>query len=388
MKKFDFEELRAACAGQWRSIIQSLSVVDISDAITTGKHVHCHLGHGDRKKNFRVFKNFDETGGGICTCGAFADGFTLLGYLNGWDRKKAVKEVANFLEGRGYTPRQQAKKPRPPRKKTFSVDEDNTAALQKVWSGTVPLKGTPAERYLRKRGIDGEVPTTKDVRFHPSLHYWDDDNEVSLGYHPALVSLLRSAKSGYPLSIHRIYLTDIGDKADVPKVKKLMSCSIDGAISELGAAIRPYKLSGLFMGITEGLETAAAVHSAHPGLPVWASYSAQVLTNFRPPFGIKGVHIFGDLDSSGTGQVAATRLALRLEKYGLRARLCLPMRSVCLPSDKSHWFTREATRSKIVDRLAKDGYEIADSSPNLDWLDVYASSRDELVNALRNRSAA
>jgi hypothetical protein len=389
MEKLSFEELRQACEGQWANIVSALSSVDLSDALKTRKHVRCHRDHGKTKQQFRVYPDFDRTGGGICnTCGGFSDGFKLFEYLNGWDNRTAIREVAKYLEDRGYRPMRQKTTPPPKPARKFEVDENRIASLQKVWSAAVPLKGTLGEKYLRKRGIDGELVNTKDVRFHNGLHYWDDENEESMGYHPAIVSLVRSSKEGHPLTIHRIYLDEKGGKADVPKAKKLMSVAIDGAISELGAAIRLHKLNGMFMGITEGIETAMAVHAAHPGLPVWAAYSAQVMTNFRPPYGIKYVYIFGDADGSGTGQAAAARLALRLESEGFRAKICLPARQVCMPRGKSGWYTKDATKEAIAERLKKDGYGLIDTCPSKDWLDVYKTSKQDVVNAIHGIRAA
>ena len=385
MKKFDFQDLKQACAGNWASIVGALSRVDISEAIQQKhkkRHIHCYLGHSKEKK-FRVFENFDETGGGICTCATSADGFALLGYLNGWDNSTAVREVAKYMKDRGYKPEHASRKPTPVPKKEFTVNKSSIESLQKVWAAAVPLKGTLGEKYFRDRGIDGELPTTNDIRFHAGLHYWDEETEQSLGYFPAIVSLIRSSKSGHPLSIHRIYLDPVKGKAKVPRPKKLMSCSIDGAISELGGAIRLYKLNGFSMGITEGVETAAAVHASHPGLPVWAAYSASVLTNFRPPYGIKLVHIFGDLDTSGTGQVASVRLALRLEKEKIKVRICLPKSEIYLPGEDSHWYTTEATKQAVTERVTRESYKVVDTCPDLDWLDVANASRQTLVDALK-----
>ncbi len=96
-----FRQLERTAGGRWAEIIRALSCVDISDAIERRRHIRCHRDHGKTNAQFRVFKDFNQTGGGVCnTCGPFSNGFALLGFLNGWDYKTAVKEVAQFLEGR------------------------------------------------------------------------------------------------------------------------------------------------------------------------------------------------------------------------------------------------------------------------------------------------
>lgn len=392
MARHDFKDLKAACAGQWESIIRTLSIDDINDAIDTKKHVRCPKNHGRTKSQFRVFPDFDQTGGGVCnTCGSFPDGFKLLGFLNGWDNKKAIKEVAELLKSRGFLQdgesNPKARKPSAPAKKSFELNESRVERLTKIWSEGQEIDGTPAEMYFRNRGLTCEMPRISEMRYHPGLDYWDAEKDASLGKIPAILSMVRSSKKGSPLTIHRTYITKEGLKADVPTVKKLMPCAIDGAISELGAAVRLYKLNGPVMAITEGIETAMAIRSANPGLCVWAAYSANVLTNFKTPFGVKMVEIYGDVDSSGTGQVASARLALQLERRKCRTKLCLPSESIVLPEEDRGWFNSEISRQDVIERLTDDEYRISDECDDVDWLDVWNRSKEE-VKKVRSRLSA
>ena len=384
-----FRQLERTAEGRWAEIIRALSCVDISDAIQRRKHVRCHREHGKTNAQFRVFKDFSLTGGGICnTCGPFATGFALLTYLNGWEYKQAVKEVAQYLEGRAIKA-----PPRPslaPQPRTWEVSEDNLQRLRDVWQSTESLAGTVGETYLRNRGIECDLPDENEVRLHRRLPYWDADSQRMLGHFPGIVSMMRSPERGEPLTLHRTFLTWNGQKADVPSPKKLMSAAIDGVIGELGAAIRLYPLDGETLAITEGIETALAVRSAHPGLPVWACYSASVLTNFRPPDGVKQVLIWGDLDESGAGQIAAAKLAIRLHRRGVDARVILPGDgSVYVKNDeKLGWYSRGETRDEIVACLKANGYDVTDApGPSLDWLDVWCASQTKVRSALEGMIA-
>lgn len=383
-KRYSFDELKERCMGRWEEILSGLSTVDISQALGSRKHVKCHNDHGKTKNQFRFFGDFHSTGGGVCnTCGIFRDGFAILNYLNGWDYKTAVKRVAEYL---GEDPSEHVKpkiRPSTPKPRAFELDEQAEQSLRKVWTTGKPIQGTVVEDYLRKRGITATLPGAANVRFHPNLHYWDIDAEKSLGYHPAMISLLRSTNAGHPLSVHRTYLSSDGRKANVPKAKKLMACSIEGAISELGAAIRLYDLDGPVMGICEGIETGMAIRSALPNLPIWAAYSANVLTNFQPPQGVKKVFVFGDVDESGTGQVAAAKLAVRLKSAGIDAIVKLPKDAVSLPDeDKSGWYGKAATREDIERQLAIDGYSVESSCESVDWLDCWINEPGKVQSAL------
>jgi hypothetical protein len=385
-RRYDFGALKLAASGRWSDIIRALSSVDLSEALArTGRHVRCHNNHGKTRSQFRLFKDFEQTGGGVCnTCGRFPSGFALLSWLNGWEYKRSVKEVANHL-GLGaarHEPERRAPATPPaltPAAPLWEVSEANLKRLKEVWNASTPLPSTAGEVYLRSRGITCDLPSSSEVRFHTGLPYWDDEAERHAGVYPALVSLLRAPESGAPLTLHRTYVTQEGQKAPVARPKKLMSAAVDGAITQLGAAVQLFPVRGKVVAVTEGIETALAVRSGYPTLPVWACYSSSVLTNFRPPPGVTSVMIWGDLDESGAGQLAAARLALRLKARGIEPFLFLPGRGrVYLnPTALLGWLTKDEPYADIVAILGRFGYEVVDTRPDesQDWLDVWNLSK-------------
>ena len=375
-----FQDLVNECIGRWDEIVRALSHADVGEALAKkGKHVHCHIGHSNRKK-FRLFDDFDTTGGAICSCGSWSDGFALMNHLNGWDRKTATREIANYLRDTSYNPvaHTQCKETT---RRSFVLDDSHVQKLNELWASSQPLEGTLGEQYLRDRGITADLPDTGDIRFVPALNYWDNETDRSLGAFPAIVSLMRSPEKGNPLTIHRIYLDPVSGKARVPMPKKLMSTAIDGAIGQLGAVIMPYKPSGDCVAITEGLETAFAVRSAFPDLTVWSAFSANVLAHFKPPKGVRKVFIFGDVDKSGTGQVYAARLSLTLKNSGINSQVLLPSNDVSLPEEDNK-FTPFATRERVTERLQQEGYRIQSDCDDIDWLDAWVNNPDSLRSIL------
>ena len=71
-------EIAAAAAGRWRGVLLSLCP-GLTDAALSGRHGACpRCGGSDR---WRVFGNFDDTGGAICNgCQpeGLCDGFAFL----------------------------------------------------------------------------------------------------------------------------------------------------------------------------------------------------------------------------------------------------------------------------------------------------------------------
>src|SRR5262249_11039122 len=77
------------------------------------------------------------------------------------------------------------------------------------------------------------------------------------------------------------------------------------------------------LGIAEGIETAVACFQLF-NVPTWAALNDTGLANFKPPAGVRRLHIFGDRDASFAGQAATYALAKRLKTAGLIVEDRLP----------------------------------------------------------------
>ena len=86
------ETVRPYLNGQWLQVLAAL-VPELDAAIARkGRHVACPV-HGGRD-GFRLFKDAEYTGGGVCnTCGIFHDGFELLSWINGWNFAQSVEAI-------------------------------------------------------------------------------------------------------------------------------------------------------------------------------------------------------------------------------------------------------------------------------------------------------
>ena len=95
-KAIESDLVRNAARGAWLSILDFLAP-ELERAISKpGRHIGCPV-HGG-KDGFKLFRDADLSGGGICnSCGAKPDGFSLLMWLRGWSFPDALKAVANVL---------------------------------------------------------------------------------------------------------------------------------------------------------------------------------------------------------------------------------------------------------------------------------------------------
>ena len=278
----------------------------------TGKHAPCpSCGGRDR------FRFDDQEGRGtfFCSkCGS-GDGFALLGLVKGWSFKESATEVERIagMIKPGVTKRQ------------FG-DADKIEACRRIWHESKSvIAGDPVHSYLvRRTGVEN-VPAC--IRFHPALPYRHDDGSITR--HPAMIAKVQDI-DGNGVAIHRTYLTTEGSKANIPTVKKVV-----GSLPA-GSAIRLSLASG-YMGIAEGIETALCA-SVLFEMPTWAAISAIGLERWTPPAGVKHVMVFGDNDTSHTGQAAAFSLAKLMHNAGIAAVVRIPNRPGSDWADPQHNF--------------------------------------------------
>jgi len=287
--------------GRWREILVALGV---AAKFLTNKHGPCPLCGG--KDRFR-FDDKNGEGSYFCNqCGAGA-GLILLRKLHGWTHKEACDEVDRIL-GKGPVG--------PPvmQRRTGPSPDSREAAVERLLAEATDE--SVVDCYLARRGLSILSPVLKG---HPACPYFNGGTKL-LGKYPAVLAPI-TAHDGQLESVQRIY------DADLQPRKKILT----PARSINGAAVRLFEPTDE-LAITEGVETALAVREMY-GLPVWAALSANGLAIFQPPRGLIKLHIFGDNDSSYTGQAAAFELARRLGNHPDHLEI-----SVNLPTDvDSDW---------------------------------------------------
>jgi putative DNA primase/helicase len=103
--KIDAEALKRDASGKWLAIFSKYSA--LAPALRkVGNHVTCPVHQskaGDHGNGFRLFKDADQTGGGVCnTCGTRANGLQLLQWLTGMSFLEVLNEVNDYLNTGGF----------------------------------------------------------------------------------------------------------------------------------------------------------------------------------------------------------------------------------------------------------------------------------------------
>lgn len=328
-RNIDATVVRNAAHGRWIEILTALAPELDAALSKPGRHVSCPV-HGG-KNGFRLFKDADWLGGGVCnTCGSFHDGFALLRWLKCVDFPTIVEMVNEIvLGGSVIQPRRLARKPIQP---APPPDESIRVRLNATWGQAFPHISPKASlmwTYFQNRGINLSVKeSVNNLRLHPGLKSFDEDGKYE-GTYPCILALVQD-RDGQPVTIHRTYITHDGLKAPVENAKKMMPLIPGRAVQ--GAACRLTR-SLASLGVCEGIETALAVWLA-TGVAVWPTLNAPLLSLFDPPPGVKIVWIWGDNDLSKTGELAALELKKKLDAANVESGIWIPDASI-LPAASS-----------------------------------------------------
>jgi hypothetical protein len=194
-------------------------------------------------------------------------------------------------------------------------DSGRLEAVRRIWREAKPLAGTPAQRYLENRAI--HLPTWPlALRYHPACPH------PSGSRLPALVAAVAVHREGKLrlTAVHRIYITHDGHKAAVEPRKASLGNVKGGAVW----LARPTRQ----LIVTEGIEDAAALMTAHHGDSRFAgwSYAAAVsagnLPNLELPREVQTVVIAADNDEAG--RRAANEAACSFLREGRDGRIAYP----------------------------------------------------------------
>ncbi|WP_373998699.1 toprim domain-containing protein [Bdellovibrio bacteriovorus] len=292
MKVFDLKDVKNKANGHWLGV---LSKNGIPAHFLTNKNGPCPFCGG---KNRWRWDNKDGNGSGYChQCDARGDGFKILGkWLDLSSRKdfpKLLRIVAESLVGIdcfgfGNTAIYPASKGK-------SIE-----SVKKFWAESQAIyESSPAAIYLASRGLmnPGEI---EGLRWHPNMPFYHDNKYV--GRFPALVSKISDFNKNIT-GIHRIYLTEEGEKLTLGEPKKILG-------SVAGGAIR-FDEPKEILHIAEGVETSLAIREVVKE-PTWSAISATNLRRVAVPDKVVTVVIWADLDANLVGEMAAAELARRL----------------------------------------------------------------------------
>lgn len=320
------EHIKRSLYGRWEQALAHFGLGEQIKAAPPNVHTPCPKS-GAGKTKFRRFRDVDKNGGCYHNdLGPLSDGIAVISWLNDWNTSKTVKELLNFVGG---MPTEFVKSKPLPKDAYSSYElsaeevEKRKKVLRKVWAGSKPIPGTPAETYLRNRGIKGDLSDLGALRYHSNLLYMDETMEKPL-WIPGLLAIYSDGE-GKPLTMHRTFLNEDGSgKANVASPKKIISSpgDIRGGAIRLDCPVEDEN-GDYVIGLCEGLENGLSVREA-TGCPMWIGYSDRVMTMVKLDPRIKTVIVWADKEPSGAGIRAANDIKEKLEAEGRKVIIEIP----------------------------------------------------------------
>ncbi len=179
------------------------------------------------------------------------------------------------------------------------------------WNGGKAIEGTPAERYLRGRGITCELPSTLRFGIVP---IWID---LSTGRKsrtcPALIAACQDLQ-GRVAGVQRIFLAPNGTRAALPRPKLSL-----GAIK--GGALRLGPVASELV-VCEGPEDGLTLYQTLEGASVWVALGSGNMPFIQFPPGVKRILVAGD--NNPAGYKAAQDACEAFESQGLEVKPIFP----------------------------------------------------------------
>ena len=212
--------------------------------------------------------------------GEHGDLLDLIALNRGLDLRTALDEARRFLS-----------LPKGPelRRETLvsnASPSSNTDSARRLFAASKPVRGTLAEAYLRSRGLI--LPRdVSALRFHPRCYYRTSSRRQTL---PALIAAVTDGKDAIT-GVHRTWLDPAGGKAQVDCPRRAMGCL-------LGNGVR-FGCVRDVLTAAEGIETALALATAMPDMPVIAALSAAHLAALILPPTLCRLYVAHDNDEAG-----------------------------------------------------------------------------------------
>jgi hypothetical protein len=212
--------------------------------------------------------------------------------------------------------------PRPPAQtvRAAPAPSGSPEAARRLFRSGRPLAGTPAEAYLRTRGITGRLDWPA-LRYHPSVYYRAAE-DTPLELWPALLAAV-TGLDGTITGILRTWLDPRRPaKAPLADPRRALGHLLGNGV-RFGSTTKPAPAQAGVLAAGEGLETVLALKSVLPLLPMVAGLSANHLAALELPPALRRLYVARDNDAAGLK--AANRLHERGAAAGIDVRDLVPV---------------------------------------------------------------
>ncbi|WP_304526765.1 toprim domain-containing protein [Halomonas sp. I5-271120] len=183
MPYFKTDEVKSAVQGRWMEILDIVAP-ELQEAIDKAPRLVTCPVHGG-KKDFRLFKDVAETGGGLCNSpaclGVHRDGFALLMAITGKSFTEVRDEIGELLDLKSYPTREERQQAQKDRQSQQAKRAQAPAPVSASAPAPSPAQGTAPAPGPQPTASDSNLSPTNRVGQEPS---WKQDMP-SFGAPPA-----------------------------------------------------------------------------------------------------------------------------------------------------------------------------------------------------------
>lgn len=306
MSRIDFDAINAAALADLPALLRRW----IGPGIIDGDEFTCGDFNGGKGRSVRI--NVKTGKGGDFAANMIAgDPIGIYALVYKVERVEAARAIAADLglDGGGAAsehakPQHDAPTPQP----ADDTDAEKIAKVQRLLSECTGLRGTPAEAYLRARGIRGAPPGV--------LKWWPDRRRAGYG---AMVCIALNG-DGEPVAIQRIFLTPDGQKDTSRDVVKRSNGVIRGSAMMLPA--RQPDTGGPLL-LTEGPEDGLSLWCA-TGLDVAVGFGIFALRYVPIPDGRPAIFVRDNDPPGSDADKATARVTLHMLEAGTNLLMTRP----------------------------------------------------------------
>lgn len=187
------------------------------------------------------------------------------------------------------------------------ADRRRDAAAQALWNASRPLPGTPAEAYLKSRGLR---VGSAELRYHARTPHGPAPLTL---FRPALIAAVRDRSA--LVAVHRTFLDLAGSGLARPSPRCGLGRFGTGCVQLGGTAAR--------LGLAEGIETALSATVLF-NVPCWATLGTERFARVGLPPEVRELVLFLDHDAGGRRAEALAREAFAAIE---RIDVCRPARA-------------------------------------------------------------
>jgi hypothetical protein len=183
------------------------------------------------------------------------------------------------------------------------------------WQFARPIAGTPAEIYLKNRGLTFADPAGRVLRFCPERARKDPGGELER--HPALLAALCDVRDGGQVGIINVFLENNGRD----RIRDKKGKTVTGRARDAAVMLSDFDEPGRGLILCEGPETGIVLFQQEMR-PIWACGGAGTLAKFPLLGGVETLTIAADTGLAG--QQAAETLAQRWREADREVFIIVP----------------------------------------------------------------